>query len=944
MVGRVTVVYAGRCVRLTTAPSISRIARIAAIACTLATSGLAPACTRSASNDGGTTRARSPDAGGDDVLDVGHAGCAALLVHDGKTTCELASPPLLRFSLPHDATSVAIEGERGPIASTREGDGTKGPLTITIPADTARLVIRAKVAGEPARFALELARPAKVAWLDDAKAARSRGKLADARALVEPHANEDARAKSLLARITLAEGRADDAFPLFRAAIDAHRKAGRISDAADDSFALAFALHQRSHRYAEARAVLDAIADELALYPEGRAREPYYRGILASETGDARAALRQLRESGDRARALGMGKLERNARAALALELSTVGRVEESLGILRGLESDADVKGCERVEVLNDVGWGALLVSEASGAEATDARAALERASLIECSDAFLASSTLANLARLELDQGHADRARDRLAAARKAVKEPRGTERLAWLDLDARIALAGGDAKGALAKVDEELLLARRFALLEHEWAALALRAEALDALGRPADAATAALEAESLVDRMMLLVPLGGGRGAFASGRSRSARTAIDVLVKTSRHAEAAKVARRSRARVLASVERALRVERLPKEQRDAWEASVRRYRDARTTLDEDAAKDWTLPAEALAKATDDRRRREQSAREALESAIHALATTAAPDRADAHAVAPDDVEVVIHPGRKAWWVIVSDDRTTTAIPAPALDDAGVKANAGGRFDALDALGQRLVGKKRLRVLPYGGARSFDFHRYVVDGKPLAERITIDYPLGLQPATALDASTLARARATVIGDPRSDLPRAREEAAAVAKLLSPARKTDVRLGDEASAKAITSSIDGAGLLHYAGHGVYAGLEGFESALPLANKGLLSVGDLLALSAAPRKVVLSGCDAARSAGAAEGLGLAQALVIAGSEEVLAPTRPVSDDLAAKLAARLYEGEAGAALVRLEPGALAIATRAALTKLQLDDSNADWAAFRVISR
>ena len=879
------------------------------------------------------------------ALAVGHAGCAAIVVQGGNTTCELASPPVIRFALPDGATNVAIESDNGrPIASTREGDGTKGSLKASIPPETTRVIVRADLGGKPARFALDLTRPAKVSWLDDAKAARNRGKLAEARALVEPHANDDARAKSLLARITLAEGRADDAFPIFRAAIAAHRTSGRISDLADDSFALAFALHQRSHRYAEARSALDEIGDALVRYPEGRAREPYYRGILASETGDARVALGLLRESGDLARALGMTKLERNARAALALELQTVGRMEESLGILRGLENDSEVKGCERVEVLNDVGWGALLVAEGSGTEAVDARAALERASLIECSDAFLASSTLANLARLELDQGHADRARDRLAAARRAVKEPRGTERLAWLDLDARIALAGGDPKAALAKVDEELVLARRFALLEHEWAALALRAEALDALGRAADAATAAIEAEVLVERMMLLVPLGGGRGAFASGRSRSARTAIDVLVKTSRHAEAAKVARRSRARVLAGVERALRVERLPKEQRDAWEASVRRYRDARTTLDEDAAKDWTLPAEALAKATEDRRRREQSAREALESAIHALATTAAADHADDHVVASDDVEVVIHPGRKAWWVMVTDERTTIAIPAPSLADADVKANAGGRFDALDALGQRLGGKKRLRVLPYGAARSFDLHRYLVDGKPLSERIQVDYPIGLPAAPLTEASERTGAKAIVIGDPRSDLPRAREEATAVAKLLGPTRKTVVHLGDEATAKVVASSIDGAGLLHYAGHGVYAGLEGFESALPLASKGLLSVGDLLALGSAPRKVVLSGCDAARSAGAAEGLGLAQALVIAGSEEVLAPTRPVSDELAAKLAAHLYEGEAGAALMRLEPGALAAATRAAITKLRLDDSSSDWAAFRVIAR
>ena len=90
----------------------------------------------------------------------------------------------------------------------------------------------------------------------------------------------------------------------------------------------------------------------------------------------------------------------------------------------------------------------------------------------------------------------------------------------------------------------------------------------------------------------------------------------------------------------------------------------------------------------------------------------------------------------------------------------------------------------------------------------------------------------------------------------------------------------------------------------------------------------------APARVVLSGCDAAKSEGDAEGLGLAQAFVVAGAEEVLAPVRPVSDTLAAELATRVHRDRAP----------LADALRAASLSLHAGDARADWAAFRVLAR
>src|SRR5690606_38536654 len=127
----------------------------------------------------------------------------------------------------------------------------------------------------------------------------------------------------------------------------------------------------------EAREALDTIAGELPLYPEGRAREPYYRGILAGETGDHRGALALLREATKRSAELGMTKLARNARSSTALEMQEIGRAKEAQAILTELDAElasaSDTTPCERAEIANNLGWGALLLGE-------DARPALERA------------------------------------------------------------------------------------------------------------------------------------------------------------------------------------------------------------------------------------------------------------------------------------------------------------------------------------------------------------------------------------------------------------------------------------------------------------------------------------------------------------------------------------------------------------------------------------
>lgn len=173
----------------------------------------------------------------------------------------------------------------------------------------------------------------------------------------------------------------------------------------------------------------------------------------------------------------------------------------------------------------------------------------------------------------------------------------------------------------------------------------------------------------------------------------------------------------------------------------------------------------------------------------------------------------------------------------------------------------------------------------------------------------------------------ALVVGDPRGDLPRARAEARSVARALG----VEPVLGGAARREAVIAGLATTGLFHYAGHGTFGG-DAWGGELLLADDGTLRTGDVLALPGVPPRVVLSGCDTARSpATRVENLGLAQAFVVAGSRVVVAAARPVSDADAARFSTALHAAP---------PDDLVAAFRAATLALR-DAGSPDWSAFRV---
>ncbi|HEY2513094.1 MAG TPA: CHAT domain-containing protein [Polyangiaceae bacterium] len=878
---------------------------------------------------------------------------------DGE--CVLPEGGDLRVFVPGAGLVVTFTGggDAGSLEAKRAASFDDGELyTLHVPKQSARVRLVATTRGgdgvsSAGEATLVLRSEAEPSWVAEAKKKAEGGDTEGARAVYASHASstDDVEAGTALhhaARLELARGNVDEATRVFRAAIARERSARRVSDAADDTMALAFALAERSRRFAQSHAALESASDLLARYPDGRARELYFRAILDGETGHRREALALYAEAERRGVRLGIDRFVRTVRTARASDLDLLGRFDDALAERRAVEAELGEAAapCDRVIERQGMGFTLLEIATRGGkvpGKVAEATAILERArGEVACTDSYLQAVTLGNLAFAALLAGEVDRAAAFLGSARGRVKETPLSEGFFWLDLDGRIALARRAPARALAVYAELEERAHAALSAEHEWGALVGRGAALEALGRPEDALAAYAEAEQALDRAEREVPVGGGRGHFLVERERSATRATALLLARGKREEAFRWARRARRRVLAGLEGARRMECGGGADGQAWTEAVDRYARERAAIDAEAALDWKLSVAELAGVRGRREAREKGARAELERVLGQCApSSASPGPGDFAPVPPGELALLFEPARDGWIGMTVTGETpprVTTFPVPSFDPKASPEELARLL--LEPARVAIDHATRLHLLLPGAFSPIDMHALPFEGAPLLAKVPVEYDADL----AAPGAPLAEAfHAVVVGDPQRSLPHARVEARSAAADLVDAGSGPVDLleGDRATHDAVLRSLATASFFHYAGHARYAGEDGWESVLPLAHGGHLLVSDILALRAAPSRVLVSGCDAAHTARDAPGesLGIAQAFLVAGSDVVIAPTRAVPDELSARFVERVY-----AALAGDRQRDLPSAARRAALDVRAGDPASDWANFRVLRR
>jgi tetratricopeptide (TPR) repeat protein len=744
----------------------------------------------------------------------------------------------------------------------------------------------------------------------------------------------DASVLALLGRLVRARGKDDDrANALLRAAFEMNAHQGRFGDVVIDATALGF-FQTQEFRLDEARRTFEDASGAAHQTAEGWARFLYHRAILESAIGDSRAALRDNRECAQRAERIGLHRLHWMARREIDHIVSSYGRTAEALADLVALDASdgAAMNPCDRSDLLNEIGWVALH----ERAHHEDARTWFKK-SLDEyrarCPNHYLPTripNALGGLAKADAHSGHIETSKAHLAEAQSLLPHPPMDLALEWLGTRGEIALAERHADEAIAAFDEMAVRAGTIGDTASMEAALEGGAEARVAR-RDRDGALALLaRASELLDRRSASIALGDGRESFVEAHEHTDVRRVDLLVALDRPREALEALRASRARVLAAVESRDRISALSPEQRARWDDAVGAYRRERNAIDAEAADDWGFASDSLTKRREERAARAAQAQAKLDDALAALGPTTSRRRETTDA--PGSLILAYLPTDKRWLGFASEDGSTRAVDLGAVDPA---ASPDALAAALLApFHAEIARAQRVTVIAAGDARRVDVHALPFDGAPLVAKVPVVYPIDRGATSPPPHGPLV---GLVVGDPTSDLGGARAELDGVSTALGAGdwRVTTLR-GPAATGASVRGALGGARLFHYSGHGAFAGRDGAESLLPLAEQGALTVTDVLALPHAPRAVVLLGCETARDSGEAraEGLGIAQAFLVAGSSAVVAATRDVRDTTSREIAAGLYAHGAPEADLA---GALREAQIAAWKR-----DVPDWAAFRVL--
>ncbi len=200
-------------------------------------------------------------------------------------------------------------------------------------------------------------------------------------------------------------------------------------------------------------------------------------------------------------------------------------------------------------------------------------------------------------------------------------------------------------------------------------------------------------------------------------------------------------------------------------------------------------------------------------------------------------------------------------------------------------------------LDGVRLLCIVPHQLLYQLPLHALGAPGATLLDQAAVYYAPSARLAMQLGQGDRRTdwPRALVVGDTNGDLPRAREEATEIGKILG----VQPLIGDDATLDAVFAQLPDADLVHFACHGYLRLWDPGLSAVRLASDDL-TANDIRRFGVRCDLVVLSGCDTGYELGLREPLGLPSALLAAGARTAIGSLWPVNDEATKELFIRFF--------------------------------------------
>jgi hypothetical protein len=883
--------------------------------------------------------------------EVEYNGCWAVSLPGPVCTLWPAPAPKLKLWVRADP-AMEVEVHTGGQRLSEAGREVLGGrfFYVTLPPQTSSLTVRLRRrdGSRSAPWSLMLARPDLPEWYSKLRELNQdliSQRLAQVRKAAPR--KEQGLVLWMLASLAHAVGHDNEAATYLEQGITVDREEGLLSGEVDKAALLA-RIHLDHARFADARRILTDLRFPAAAPADAQYLVAYHQGLLADRVGDYRSALEQFQKAIGLAVRGGMNGYRWASEQILARIFQDLGRSQEAAKLFARLDADRHPEtDCDVGTFLTNEAWSRLLAREA-GEEAGDPTPELQEARDIfdhhDCRPDQRLNARI-NLA-LAYQQAHRwPEARRALTAVKAPALASHASldQRLWQLDLEGRQAIAENSLVDALRSYDELARLAENALSLEGRFRAALGRARARHALGQRKAALADLAEADDLIYEQTWHIPAYEGRDTFVAQRQAANRLYLQLLLEDQQPQRAFELVRRDRSRLLHQLAMRDRLAHLTLDEQRRWEQSLSRYWALRDQIHREAAKEEQLPGDQLRRNRESRASQLEEARKGLDRAMADLGDPGSHEEIRLSPPGPGEVILAYHPLPEGWAGFAAYPEgikvVTFDLPAGALADP----RAPGSFATLarsliEPFHSVLGHAQRVRVLPYGPLRSVDFHALPLNGKPLLAQLPVVYGLDLPARPSLGPA--GRPVALLVANPEGDLPAAGQEAPAVSSAIGTwGQGWTVKRLDGTAAKAgrVREELSGADLFQFSGHGEFAGFAGWDSALRLADGSRLTPGDLLALRRVPAWVVLSTCEGGRSSEQApgEGIGLAQAFLLAGSRAVVATTRLVPDTTARDFVIELYRG--------WRPGMdLAQQFQRAQQVCQQRDPAADWASFRLL--
>lgn len=404
-----------------------------------------------------------------------------------------------------------------------------------------------------------------------------------------------------------------------------------------------------------------------------------------------------------------------------------------------------------------------------------------------------------------------------------------------------------------------------------------------------------------ETLSETLLL-----GAKTIQKSTVTNTVRCKLDLVQAKDNAEEALWCLRRAHAQVLRDIYGRFRKTQNYPESQYLWEAAIQPYFRLRDIADREEAYAKIAPALEQPFLAKQKLLRTNQLIEVFKRALTALEL---PTNEYDFYSAPADRELILtcHPVAKEWLCVAADKQETIAAHINSLDQV------------LAPFAKMIMRAIRLRVLAYGGLAEVDFDKLPWNGGFLGDHLSVVYSLDLPPESNLHDANSVRNQSLVMLDPQGNAPTIREAELTVQQGLMhngwhvralqgprwlgswPGR---TEINSPLTRERLLKEISISDLFFTAGHAEFFPNQGWLNALAIPDSLGLTVSDILAIGSVPRQVALIGCNTgslSEETGGQERLGLAQAFLLRGSEQVLAAVRPLSVKEGAALA-RLLAG------------------------------------------